>query len=257
MIFYFSGTGNSLFVAKTIAEGNNDEIWNISKELEKDEQELSYSFGDNDILGIIFPVHAWGPPDCVERFVSRLRVVGGMPYIFTIATCGEEEGYTSVMLSKALQKSGIIVGNSFTIKMPNGYVIGYDVEPIAVRDRMLSEAETRINQIMVEIKERDRSKGSTIPGNFPFIKSRIINKLFRMSLNDTKKYYATDSCTRCGLCAEICPVHSIAIEEKPKWGERCEKCFACINRCPENAIQFGKSTESKGRYHHPSLDKIT
>lgn len=254
MIFYFSGTGNSLHVAKMIAEANNDEIRNISEELEKEEQELNYSFGGNDILGIIFPVHAWGPPDCVERFISRLRVVGGMPYIFTIATCGEEEGYTSTILSKALQKSGVVVDNSFTIKMPNGYIIGYDVEPAAVRDRILSEAETRISQIIDEINKREMFKGSTIPGSFPFIKSRIINRLFRMSLNDTKKYYATDSCTQCGLCAEICPVHSIIIEEKPKWGERCEKCFACINRCPVNAIQFGKSTESKGRYHHPSLD---
>jgi ferredoxin len=40
---------------------------------------------------------------------------------------------------------------------------------------------------------------------------------------------------------------------KPAWHHRCEQSFACIQSCPEEAIQYGKGTRNKKRYHHPEI----
>jgi Pyruvate/2-oxoacid:ferredoxin oxidoreductase delta subunit len=40
---------------------------------------------------------------------------------------------------------------------------------------------------------------------------------------------------------------------KPIWQHTCEQCFACLQWCPEEAIQYGKNTKKKRRYHHPEI----
>ena len=69
-----------------------------------------------------------------------------------------------------------------------------------------------------------------------------------------KSFFADEKCTACGICAKLCPSRNIVITEgKPVWQHRCEQCFACLQWCPEEAIQYGKNTKNKKRYHHPEI----
>ena len=46
------------------------------------------------------------------------------------------------------------------------------------------------------------------------------------------------SCTRCGLCAAVCPMGSIPREEPTECTGICIKCQGCIRECPAGAKYF-------------------
>jgi MinD superfamily P-loop ATPase len=69
-----------------------------------------------------------------------------------------------------------------------------------------------------------------------------------------RKFTVDNRCTSCGTCVKVCPVENIRLEEgRPVWLHHCEQCMACIQLCPTEAIQAGKKTEKRGRYHHPGV----
>lgn len=252
MIFYFTGTGNSLFVAEKIAKEQGDQPVSIAKELDRKYSVLEYEFSENDLLGFVFPVYAWGPPEIVLDFISRMRI-NGRPYVFSVSTCGDDEGRTAKILQKSLNRKGICLDSAFTLIMPNNYIIGFDVDEKEVETDKLKRAEKRLDSINLIISKRQKNVFDLIPGKFPDFKSGIINPLFNRFGRSTRYFYATDKCTRCGICEKICPLHTIKVDEKPVWGKSCTQCLACIHRCPVKAIQYGKKTAGKGRYVHPDL----
>ena len=40
---------------------------------------------------------------------------------------------------------------------------------------------------------------------------------------------------------------------KPVWGQNCTHCMACICYCPAEAIEYGKKSLGKPRYHFEAL----
>jgi NAD-dependent dihydropyrimidine dehydrogenase PreA subunit len=69
----------------------------------------------------------------------------------------------------------------------------------------------------------------------------------------TSKFYATDACTACALCMELCPMRCIEPDDRsrPVWEGTCTMCLACLHRCPAGAVQYGRDTLGKGRYLNP------
>ena len=253
MIFYFTGTGNSLYAAKTVAEAQGDRVISIAQEMDKKQEAYHYELGENETLGFAFPVYAWAPPKIVLDFIKKLDITG-VTYVFSLCTCGDEEGNTSSILRKRLKKRGISLDSAFTLKMPNNYIVGFDVDAREVEKEKLDVAELLLKDINRVIGERQKNVNLTIPGKLPALKSTVVNPLFNRFATNTSKFYADDNCTSCGLCEKICPIHTITVTDRPAWGKSCTQCLACINRCPVQAIQYGKGTAKKGRYQHPILE---
>ena len=253
MIFYFSGTGNSLHIAKVISAAQKEKLVSIADEDRKADNKFEYTFAKGELLGFVFPVYAWSPPKIVLDFLMKMTIKGEIPYSFSIATCGAEEGNTTLSMQKALAKKGVKLDCAFTIPMPNNYIMGYDVDPPDVERKTLQVAEQRIIDINAVLSGRQTAVFQLVSGKAAAFKTIVINPLFNRFALSTRQFYATDSCTGCKLCEKICPIHTITVTDKPSWGKACTQCFACINRCPVHAIQFGKSTVSKGRYVHSDL----
>lgn len=252
MIFYFTGTGNSLYAAQRLGRKLNEPLVSIADELNS-AKPLTYDLAESEKVGFVFPVYAWQPPYMVIDFVKKITLNNYRNnYLFSLATCGDAEGFTTIIIKKALSRKGFKLQSGFTLAMPNNYMIGYNLDSQATVDKKLARAEEHLTEISSIIARGQENIYKTIVGTRPFLKSYIINRFFKRYAMNTKKFHATDDCTACGLCAEICNTNNISVEGKPFWGNHCVQCFACINRCPESAIQYGNHTQAKGRYVNPN-----
>jgi len=256
MIFYFTGTGNSLYIASAIAKSQGETLTSVAAEFYNKENDFNYRLAPGEMLGFVYPVYAWAPPKMVLDFIKRIKITGEKPYVFSVATCGEEEGKTTEILEKQLKASGLKLDSAFSVAMPNNYIIGFDVDSPEKEQETLAAAEKALGKINSVLSERRRDRSMLLPGGLAGIKSGLINYGFNHFAMNTKKFYADENCTACGLCEKVCPVHSIHVKGKPAWEKNCTMCLACINRCPARSIQYGNGTVKKGRYYHPQIGEL-
>lgn len=237
MIFYFSGTGNSKWVAREIAKRINDKCYDISKL-----SEIPEIYGENQI-GLIFPIYAWGIPEPMTIFVKKLKKSDA--FTFGICTCGANAGIALKKLSELYH-----LDSSYSIIMPSNYIIAEDIEKEDTIMKKIDMAKKDIEIISNEIIHRKKVYRVT-EGKLPLLKSTLINKGFNKYARSTNPFYVdAEKCNSCGLCAKMCPASTITlIDDKPIWNKKCYQCLCCINNCPQVAIQYGKGTEKRGRYN--------
>lgn len=267
MVFYFTGTGNSLWVAKVLAQELGEPLVSIAEAWKKNDGALTYALRKDERILFVYPVHSWGPAVPVLRFISRLAFTGyeGQP-VYSVSTCGDECGYTERRIRKALAKRRISLTAGYSVQMPNNYILlpGFSVDSPEVEKEKLDKAPERVSAILNALKNESgadsRRSGSSLyhTGSFPWVKSSLIYPLFANFAIGKNAFYATDACISCGLCARVCPTETITCSGtgKPQWADTCVQCLACIHRCPVRAIEYGKETRKKGRYCHPQISQL-
>lgn len=249
MILYFSATGNSMWVARRLADALSMPARSITDE------PASPVFVDDRALVLVFPVHSWGPAVPMYDFVSRMPLDGYVRQpVYAVCVCGDDCGMTATILSKKLLKRGVRLTAAFSVQMPNNYILlpGFDVDSSAVVSAKLAAAPARLQKI-VEAMEKGSQESLYRAGALPRLKS-LLYPLFRKYVWSSNSFYATDRCTSCGKCERLCPQGIIEIDSSgyPRWQKKgCVQCSACIHRCPQRAIEYGRISLSKGRYHHP------
>lgn len=251
MIFYFSGTGNSLYVAQKLHEKEGGELIDIADALSKNR--FKYEIEDDEKIGIIFPVYFYGLPTIVSEFISQLSVESrAKPFIYTVITCGSSIGNADKMVGKQLKQRNLELNSAFSIKMPANYVMMYDVPDKEKQNSTFHSAENQIERIIGLLKVNTEDNFSN--HGYMALLTPLLYKIYGIRRN-TKNFYVTDACISCGLCEEICPSETLQlISGKPKWTKvKCSHCSACINRCPREAIQYGNSTKNRGRYVNPNV----
>lgn len=246
MIFYFSGTGNSKWVAEKLSNALSETLHFIP-----DVATTDFSLTDNEKIGFVFPVYSWGIPPIVMQFVEKLHLASyKKQYLFFVCTCGDEVGLVPIQFEKAVSRKGWVCSSGFSVIMPNNYVLlpGFNVDSDEVVHTKIKEASTRISTIANQIERSFTGFDCTV-GTFPFLKSRLIYPLFVKWGIFPSKFHVTTACNGCKRCERICPIQNIRIEQnKPKWGKECTSCLACFHICPQYAVQYGKSTAQKGHY---------
>lgn len=259
MIFYFTGTGNSGYVAQEIAKLTNDKAVSISKLMNaaKKGEELEYSLEDNEPVGIIFPVYAYSAPKMVREFIKNIKFTNyNNNYFYTVANCGDDAGNAAGVVEKLLEKKGIHLNSRHIMYMPNNYIILYDVDSKEEERRKLEKNADDIKQISEFVSKKadntDKVKTKLTGRVLTFALAPLFEKLFIRSSG----FRVTDECVSCGKCRTVCTTGIIELHDgRPQWEKHgCSQCLACINYCPVKAIQFGKSTGSKGRYTNPYFE---
>lgn len=247
-LFYFSGTGNSLAVARKIAQQiDTNDINNIAN-FRGQEIEVN-----TEVVGFIFPVYFQDMPEVVKKFVNKLKFKNN-PYIFAVATCNGGPGFTLFNLDKILKSKGQMLSSGFALTMPGNSVIILDLTSNQkIQKERLVNSEIKMDKMSKIIRKRletgiegedkikDRLEGSII--------GFVATKVYRAH----RKFVASEKCTLCGTCQRICPESNIKGDRKVIWGNSCDLCLACFHWCPQKAIEIGNSTKSRIRYHHPGI----
>lgn len=243
MVLYFSGTGNSRFVAKKIAQISDDGIISINQRIKNN----NYSDVKSDKpLVFVGPVYAGRFPRIMTEYMEKTMFYG-TSQVYFIGTCAANPWKTQEYLMKFCEKNLLTNFGFNSIVMPQGYIAGGGTQPWEENKKVLSKAVPKIKNVAYLIRDgkplqREKSGSGVM--------SKIINPIMYKTMIGAKKFYVTDACTDCGKCVERCPLNNITIVNgKPVWGNNCTHCMACISGCHAKAVEYGKKTVGKPRYY--------
>ncbi|HRS92768.1 MAG TPA: EFR1 family ferrodoxin [Methanolinea sp.] len=251
ILYYFTGTGNSLAVARGLSSVIGDcTLVPIVSEMKKGGPIEPRS----DRVGIVNPLYFFGLPSIVAEFAQRLDL-SHAGYTFSVITMGGTgASAASSQLDHILKggpgKRGLDA--AFSIRMPGNYILMYDAPDMESLERTLMKSGSRIKEIgeMVKAGKKVFPPWSPVAA---LVHHLVYPRFIRHVHGADAKFFVDDRCNGCGTCARVCPVDNIRIEnDRPAWLHHCEQCMACIQCCPPNAIQAEK-TVGRRRYHHPGI----
>ena len=244
MIFYFTGTGNSLAAAKALAK-EGEQLVDIAAA--RRTKSFTYQVKKGEPVGFVYPEYCGSVGEPMLDFISHLEL-SGQRYVYAVVTCGGSSSTSAGLLRRALRRRGIRLHRAFRVRMPDNCIVFLPTPSEEKAKKLLAEADRKLAEIRSEIpKCKIRFAG-------PGLIASLMQPVYRAA-RTTKPYHADNTCISCGRCAKVCPEQAIEMRGgKPQWvRDKCAMCTACINRCPVQAIQYGRVTRSRTRYVHPDL----
>lgn len=242
-ILYFSGTGNSLYVAKLLGE----EIIPI-KQYHTDPQPIF----EDDVIGIIFPVYWISVPVYVRQFLEKSTF--HCDYLFGIMTYGDHHYGASELLFEVKTANGRTFDYINYVKMVENYLPMYEMNR-EIKKAQSYYTEATIVTIRTEIADRKiyRPKASRFSQTLSKKMNQKHCQAIRENEGEARNLKITNGCISCGICVQICPMHNISMNYRNVYiGMNCADCLACIQNCPKGAIHTAKE-KSKARYRNPNI----
>lgn len=170
MIFYYSGCGNSKFIAESLSNILKDKLIFIPEVDRK--QHYDYALEEGESIGFIFPVYAWAPPQLVLNFIQKLKFSRTDVYTYMVVTCGDNVGMTEKIFAKAVKEIGLQLQASFCVIMPNTYMImrGMNLDKPNLAQRKVDNAKRLLPKIAKKNCTTRKSLQSTSQRYFPLFK---------------------------------------------------------------------------------------
>ena len=246
VIFYLSGSGNSLYAARQLAEKLEDcRLETIGSYLRK-----PYDVND-EVVGIVSPVYCFALPPMMAKFLEKLQAKPN--YCFGVVTMGGNQGRALKQMSDAFAAKKITLNYAQAVLMPDNF---FGI-PLEERLEELKAAEPVIAKFAEEVAEGKADVASVkeamlwklfgTSASWWYLKNRL--KFEEMTVDATK-------CVGCGVCSEVCQMENITmVDGKPTFGKNCASCLGCFHWCPQSAISAGKLTlDNSKRYVNPNIN---
>ena len=248
MILYFSGTGNSRFVAERIAAATSDKLFDTFEYIR---EEKGAAFTEPGAYVFVAPVYAAAPPIAFMEFIRRSQFPKACRAYFVV-TCASGAGGSPAYCKKIASDKGFFYMGTAKVDMPQNYTPFFKIGTPEENKAKIDAALPVIDRIADAIRNKQALPD---PGmkTWERVFTPLVLKPYYKWFVSAKPFTATDDCVGCDKCAKVCPFGNITLrDKKPVWGSRCTHCMACINLCPKDAIEYGNRTQGKPRYHGPN-----
>lgn len=236
MIFYFTGTGNSLYAAKML----DKDIISIPQIIKMSDLHFSA-----DKIGIVCPIYGHEMPAMVKDFIIRSKFTTN--YFYLILTYGARHGGAAELADQFMQKVGKKADYIASIEMVDNFLPAFDMnEQVNIE----KQVEKHLADIQQDVANKKRFIEKAAEGD------KAIHAAYLARVNNKPPKIWSDfliiaDCIGCGICTKVCPGGCIYLENQfaVHNGERCQACYACIHACPKMAIQFAHLPQpEKNRY---------
>lgn len=216
IILYFTATGNSLYVARQLA----------------------------DEIGIVYPIYGQMPPNMVRRFIQKARLKAA--YKFAVLTYGNMQFVAAGIWDELSRKSGNAFDYITSILMVDNWLPNFDMNEQIKIDKHIPESLERITADIAARKHEIPSTEERARQLFDrFIRDRGLDPEVGYLMHSEDYFVVTDACIGCAVCTEVCPRGNYElISTGVKTEGDCDFCFACIQNCPQKAIKFAELPDS-------------
>ncbi len=245
MIFCFSGTGNSRYIARRFGEALQDTVIDLNAKI-KAQNNSSIQTGPDVI--IVVPTYAWRIPRVVSEWLTKTELTSA-ERIWFVMDCGSEIGNAAKYNRQLAAQLSLTYMGTAQVVMPENYIAMFGAPEADEAVKIVEKANPDIEAAIARVKERQEFPA---PRNnlHDRIMSNLVNPIFYHLIVNADSFYASEACVGCGQCALKCPMNNIQIQNgKPVWGKKCTHCMACICYCPMKAIEYGRKSVGKPRYH--------
>jgi len=246
MVLYFSGTGNTEYIAKLIADGLGDECLDLFDRIRTNNREPLYS---DKTYVICAPIYVCEMPLFLVKYLKSITFNGNNKVYF-VFTSGGYSGSAKVQAKLlSIQKKLKFMG-CVDFVMPRNYVANkkYSMDEEKVIHSKISNSTKKVKQVVEGIKKESKFKTRHV-WLFETLIIAPFAPIWTKYKLVAKDFYTTDQCVGCRVCEKACPLNNVnMVDRRPEWGENCTHCMACISKCPKNAIEYGNVTQGKIRY---------
>lgn len=245
MVLYFTGTGNSLYVAKRL-----DNIRLSIPQIIHDTQKIYTA----DRIGIVCPVYGHEMPGLVKEFIKKAEF--RTDYFYLVLTYGRVHGGAAELADTYLKECGIEASYINTIMMVDNYLPSFDMNEQLAIDAG-KKVDEHITEIKSDIDSKKHWKQDITQADREWHQKFLA--MCKQNPIDVKKgiFRVSDRCIGCGICMQVCPTGSIEVIKQHavyKDTSRCQMCLACVQHCPENAIRLTIPEKNPdARYHNGNI----
>lgn len=247
MVFYFTGTGNSLHVAKQLEEAP------ISIPQVMRQEKLMFSA---DSIGVVAPVYGHEVPPMVKEFLKKATFQ--TEYFYMVLTYGNRHGGAAELAHQLCQERGIQVTYINVVLMVDNWLPSFDVEE---QKRLDKDVEGQLANIVADVASR-RHWISPVTDQDRAAHQEFLNRMSQMPPDAWQHLLrVVESCVGCGVCEKVCPSGSIHVVngKAVHTPGNCQTCLACAHACPHKAIQLTtpeKNPQARYRNKHITLQEI-
>ena len=252
-IYWFSGTGNTYFLAREFAKMFPDsELISIASL----DRSLDVVF-DAELTGLFFPVYCFGIPGILSKFLERIQPMKeqGNRFVYAVCTSGGYPGAALPLVEDTLQAKNIDLGSCFHIRMVSNYIPLSEPPDEKRTAAIYAKAERALRIAAVAVKKRKRTRPLRVFPIDTFLKFVARRAVTTLEASDSSFHVDPALCSSCGICSKVCPASNISLDQDdhPVWHHHCEQCMACLQWCPKQAILYKTLPQSRKHYHHPQV----